>query len=85
MTRIRTGDLARALVSVGFPVATDDMVRGWCEAGKIESWKNPVKNGHYFLQPDSMIDFLKREFQFSNDQMDQICGRLEVKLRQEAK
>jgi hypothetical protein len=80
--KVRTGDLARALVQEGFPVATDDMVRSWCEAGEIEYWKNPVGQGHYFLQPQSTLKFLKNYFQYDSDKITRIAERVGWNLNQ---
>ena len=80
--KVTTGDLARALVQEGFPVATDDMVRSWCESGEIEFWKNPVGSGRYFLQPQSTLKFLKNRFQYSPDQISRIGERVGWNLNQ---
>lgn len=74
--KVTTGDLARALYLEGFPVATDDMVRSWCEAGEIEYWKNPVGAGRYFLQPQSTLKFLKSRFQYDQNRIARIAERV---------
>ncbi len=78
--KITTGDYARAIL-FDFPIATDDMVRAWCEEGILEYWRNPA-GGRYFIRPSCIYKNLREFIGLSHEQAVKVGASLGVNFNQ---
>ncbi len=76
-----TGELAKALKPF-LPHVSGDMVRFWCESGKLESWRNPIaKAGKHFIGVPALQKFLKDELGFCSLDVSLVLQKLGVKTQ----
>lgn len=80
MQKITTGDLARA-ISAHFPIATDDMVRGWVEDGSLKSWRNP-SGGWFFIDPQCVKPFLINYLSLTQEETLEVLAQLGLNFTQ---
>lgn len=78
---LTTGQLARGLRQLGiYPPASEVVVRGWCEAGELTYWRNPVGQGRYLPKVSATRQFLIDKFGTTPEQLDVLSKRLGVNL-----
>lgn len=77
--KITTGDYARAVLDK-LPIATDDMVRGWCEEGLLQYWRNPA-GGRYIIDPECIYKNLREFMGFSHEEAEQVGSRLGLSFK----